>query len=339
MKAVMALQPGVLTLADLPCPVPGQYEALVRLDACAICNSTDHKLATNEFFPGPFPVILGHEAVGTVVEIGPGVRNFGPGDRVFRQRLADASAPEGGRSCWGGFAEYGIVTDAWAREGLPYGPEHLPHDQQKLLIDVEPGLASGMVTLMETLDCLLTCGVAPGTPLAIVGSGPVAQAFACLAKLLGAGPVIAFARTQRAARRFADIAHADGYVLTDSTAYPQDIRRILARGGFSIVLEAVGSPDALDTAIALAGKAGQVNVYGVAPESSAFRPDQLSRSNVRMVGAVEGRTQSRLVRYIEAGDLRLADWVTHCLPFSDYQQGFDLVAGKRADKVALLPGA
>jgi len=334
MKALLASAPGVLSLGELETPVPGAYDALVRLDACAFCNSTDHKLMLHDLFTGPLPIALGHESISTVVAVGPKVVNFKPGDRVFRQRLADAHVP-GGCSRWGGFAEYGLVTDDWARQGLSYGPESLPHDQQKLLIDVAPPLASAMVTLMETLDCAVSCGVAPGVSFAVVGSGPVGQAFAMFAKLLGAGPVYAFGRSAGRAERFAKVSHCDGYVA--GTDFPAEVRRIVDAGGFDLVIEAVGSADALNTALTLGSARGRVCVYGVAPDSSPYRDEQLSGPNVTRVGACEGRAQAKLVEFVEQGGVRLEDWVSHVLPMTEYQRALELVTVQKADKVVLVP--
>ena len=335
MKALMAPQPGELSLGDLEVPVPGQYEALVRMDACAICNPTDHKLMTNEFCPGPFPVVLGHEVIGTVVSVGPDVVNYEPGDRVFRQRLADAHVPGQGRSCWGGFAEHGIVVDRWAKEGVPYGQDSLPSDQQKLQIDVEPAQAAAMVTLMETLDCITNCGAESGKSVAVVGSGPVGQALAMFAKLLGAAPVYGFGRSTKHAPRFEEAVRCDGYVA--GTDYPPEVRDILAAGGFDVVVEAVGSVAALETCIALAGERGGAYVYGVAPGSNPFTEEQMALDNVERIGACEGRAQARLVALIEAGDVKLTDWVSHCLPMTAFQRAFDLIARKEGYKVVLLP--
>jgi len=334
MKALLAIAPGMLRLSELDIPAPGDYDALVRLEACAICNSTDHKLMRHDLFPGPLPIALGHESIGTVTVVGQKVANYKPGDRVFRQRLADAHVP-GGCSRWGGFAQYGLVTDEWERQGVPYGPEPLPHDQQKLLIDVPPARATAMVTLMETLDCAVACGVVTGISFAVVGSGPVGQAFAMFAKLLGASPVFAFGRNPARAERFAAVSRCDGYVA--GVDFPAEVRRIVAAGGFDIVLEAVGSPEALDTALELSGENGRVCVYGVPPESSPYREEQLARPNVTRVGAREGRAQAALVEMIENGGVRLEDWVSHILPLAEYEQAFELVTLHKADKVVLIP--
>lgn len=336
MKALAAIEPGKLGIVELDMPTPGKYEALVRMDACAICNSTDHKLLNNEFCSGSFPVILGHESVGTVIETGSGVVNFKQEDLVFRQRLGDQHVPGDGRSLWGGFGEYGLVTDEWAEQGLPYGPDSIPHNQQKVLIDIKPELAVGMVTLMECLDCIKTCGASSGKSVAIVGSGPVGQALAMFAKLLGADPVYAFGRNPLHSCRFMQVSKVDDYI--SDTQPPTDVQNIVFKGGFDIVVEAVGSIDALDKSITLAGSTGQVCVYGVAPGSSPYRPDQFDRPNVSAVGAIEGRVQAQLVNWIESGKVNLSEWVSHVLPYNDYQKAFDLVESREALKAVLLKG-
>lgn len=334
MKALTAVAPGEIALGDLDVPAPGEFEALVKMEACAFCNSTDVKLAHGEFVPGTFPVVLGHEVIGTVVAVGAKVKNFKPGDRVFRQRLRDEHVPSEGRSCWGGFAEYALVTDEWARQDVPYGPDPLPHDQQKLLLDVEPALAAGMVTLMETLDCIRTCGAGPGVSVAVVGSGPVGQALAMFAKLLGASPVYAFGRREVHAERFESVCHVDGYVA--GSDWPDDVNRIVRGGGFDLVVEGCGSATAMDTCLHLAGGKGRVYVYGIAPQSEPHQPQQMERDNVQRVGATEGRAQPLLVEFVEAGKIDLSDWVTHRRPLSEGPAAFTQVESRQVTKLVLL---
>ena len=337
MKGVIARKPGAeVTLGEITEPVPGEYEALVRMDACGICNSTDYKLVQNKFVPGSFPIVPGHEVVGTVVETGKRVKYFKPGDRVFRQRLHGMVEPDGIRSVWGGFAEFGLITDEWARQDIPYGPEHYPGDQQKLLIDVEPAQAAAMITLMETLDCTVNnCGVKTGQTVAVVGTGPVGQAFALFAGLSDADSVHVFGRTDRYMERFQQISKCDSFTIGED--YAADARRILDRGGFDVVIEAVGSPDALSKGVELAGHKGTVYVYGVTDTEHPYPEDIMALNNVKQVGATEGRVQQRLVDLIEAGKVDLGDWVSHIFPLAACQQGFDLVFNKEALKVVLTP--
>jgi len=334
MNAVMGIEQGKLGFGQIPVPELSEFEALVHMDACAICNSTDWKVIQNEFVPGPFPIVLGHEVVGTVVEVDKKVKNYSIGDRVFRQRLRDEHVPGEGRSCWGGMAEYAIVVDEWAKQDLPYDPEALPHDQQKLILDINPPDATAMVTLMETLDCIMNCGVGPNLSVAVVGSGPVGQCFSRFAVLLGASPVFSFGRSKRNRERFANVVRCDGYITGKS--YPIDVQNILTNGGFDIVIEAVGSTEALDHAVLLSGQRGSVYIYGIAPVSNPYSDSILKRKNVYVVGAVEGRVQHLVADYIERGEIKLTDWISHKFSITDYQQAFDLVHSRQAIKCVLV---
>jgi threonine dehydrogenase-like Zn-dependent dehydrogenase len=333
MNAVMGIKQGELGLGEMPVPKLSEFEALVHMDACAICNSTDWKLIQNEFLPGTFPIVLGHEVVGTIVEIDKKVKNYRIGDRVFRQRLRDEHVPGEGRSCWGGMAEYAIVVDEWAKQDLPYDPKVLSHDQQKLILNINPPEATAMVTLMETLDCVMNCGVSPNRSVAVVGSGPVGQCFSRFAVLLGASPVFSFGRSERNRERFANVVHCDGYIAAKS--YPTDVKKILSNGGFDIVIEAVGSSEALEHAVLLAGQRGSVYIYGLAPLSNPYSESILTRKNVYVVGAVEGRVQELVVKYIESEEIKLSDWITHVFSIIDYQRAFDLVHSRKAIKCVL----
>jgi D-arabinose 1-dehydrogenase-like Zn-dependent alcohol dehydrogenase len=103
MKAVAVLKPGKVAIVDIPMSKPGPYEVLVKSETAFICNATDRKIvqghaASLGIGPDSYPLILGHETVGRVVEVAPKVTSFKLGDRIlgglsFRRR-ATARAGE-----------------------------------------------------------------------------------------------------------------------------------------------------------------------------------------------------------------------------------------------------
>ena len=91
MKTIISPEPGKVCLGDIPVPTPGPYEALVKIEACAICNHTDMMFVNREFggpegggHPEGVPINLGHESAGVVIALGEKCRNFKVGDRVLR---------------------------------------------------------------------------------------------------------------------------------------------------------------------------------------------------------------------------------------------------------------
>ena len=331
MKGIFVTDINQTEIRDLPEPQIGPYEALVQVEACGICNSTDWKIIEGEFVRGTFPILLGHESVGRVIAVGNRVRSYHVGDRVLRSNLRDEHIPfPGGRSCWGGFVERAIVGDVWAERDVPYNAFPDPH--QIVPADISPVPAVAMITLKETISCLHNSDVSPGQSLAIVGTGPVAQALTLFARLSGIAPLVVFGRQPRWAETFARLG-ADFYAAGD--AFPPEVRSILDRGGFDRVIEAVGARAALSRCLQVVSAEGRVNLYGVDPHSEPYLLTETSDPRVFRAPVAEAEAHDELLGWIEAGRVNLDDWISHQLPWTDYQQGFDMIHDKRANKVAL----
>ncbi len=111
MLSVAVMSPNEIKLVDVPDPVPGPYQAKVRLEAACLCNATDRKLVEGHF-PGveDYPLLLGHENAGIVAAVGEKVRSFKVGDRVIGGLLLDTTDPAYA-SGWGGFSEHVLAGD------------------------------------------------------------------------------------------------------------------------------------------------------------------------------------------------------------------------------------
>jgi len=259
------------------------------------------------------------------------VRSFQVGDQVLRSRLEDEHIPyPGGRSCWGGFVERAIVTDVWAQRGAAYNA--FPHPQQVVPAHISPAGAVAAITLKETISCLDSADVGPGQSLAIVGTGPVAQSLVLFAKLSGIAPVVVFGRRARWAGRFVELG-ADGYATGDDV--PPDVQSILDAGGFDRAIEAVGARAALSTCLDVVKADGRVNIYGVAPESAPYLPEQEADPRTFHGKVAEAAAHDRLLEWVAEGKVALDEWISHEMPWTEYRRGFEMVRDKQANKVAL----
>lgn len=344
MRAAVVTAPGLVEVLEVPTPRPGPYEALVRIEACSLCNSTDVKIVDRHFVTTiPLPLILGHESVGVIVELGEKVRHLAEGQRVLRPGASYDTSVTPIYSAWGGLAEFGLVADvaAW-REDHP--GEKLPNGmwpkQQIVPPTIPPAEATAIITLKEALFSARAAGVGPETWTAIVGTGPVARAFTFWARYLEAPFVVVFGRSERWCHDFLDLG-ANNYIAGDQPCRV-DEAKVAGLRAFDRVIEAVGSSQAVEDALALARPNGLVGVYGVAGEDDRDESEavQAARAAGRLITLPvrEEEVHKELLALIAQGRLRLSDWISHRLPLSDVAHALELVRSKQATKVVLEMG-
>ena len=196
MKAFVLKEPGVVGWHDAPMPEPGLFGAVLRPIAVAPCTSDVHTVYHGGGKKAP-NLILGHECVAEVVEIGPEVRDFSVGERVavpaitpnwrdlgvqehnFKHASAPFSGHQLGRSCPGVFAEYFSVADADTT--LAKIPEGVSLKQALMCVDV---VTTGF-TGAENADIKF------GDTVVVMGIGPIGLMAIAGARLLGAANIIA----------------------------------------------------------------------------------------------------------------------------------------------------
>ncbi len=331
MKGLWVTAKNELAILEMDEPVLGEYDALVEVYGCGICNSTDLKIIEGRLKQGTFPILLGHESSGKVVKTGKGVKHFRTGDTVLRARLYDKDITiPGGSSRFGGFSEKAVVTDVWARDGTDYGS--FPHPQQVVPEYIDPAYAACMIMLKENLFCIRATGVRPGHSLAVVGTGPAAQAMVMWAKILGISPVAVFGRRPKWEERFLSLG-ADLYVTGD--VFPGEALGILMGGGFDRTIEAVGSNDALARCLKITGPEGKINLYGMPPDDAPYAEDYTDDPRVFRTRIEEGAVHDELVSYIEEGRVDLEKWVSAVIDWNEYGSAFDYVRNEKPTKVIL----
>jgi len=178
-------------LEDYPDPVIGPGELKVKIDSCGLCGGD-----TMEWYlVHKAPIILGHEPTGVVVEVGQGVTRFKPGDRVFVHHhvgcLSCHDCRRGYFTMCEHFTETHIYPGAFA-EYVRVPAENVQHDAHRL--PDEMSFEEG--TLIEPMACAIKgikrAGIQPGDTVAVVGAGFMGLGFVQLARVWGAGKIIAF---------------------------------------------------------------------------------------------------------------------------------------------------
>lgn len=337
MLAAVIERPGVLEVQDVPMPTIDETECLVEILACGICNGTDRKLLDGHFrYKGPdaYPGIVGHEAVGRVIECGSRVESFEVDDLVLRPGASyEACENVGIGSIWGGMAQYGKVKDP-LHGGSPM--------HQIVPPDIDPVEATMLITLKEALSWLQRWPVQAGQSVLVLGSGPVGVAFGFFAKLLGCGPVILLGR------RDDPLARAIGLGLDAVIDVRRDdpaevVRHWTGGRGVDRVIEAVGDDAMIELGLSLMASGGKVGVYGIAPTRASGDMERHSvdvavgRAEwcVEYFGPREAAPHEHMLWLVDQGFVKLRDYFTHVVPLVDVRKGFGLLASKEAFKVVV----
>ncbi len=343
MRAAIVESPGKLALRDIACPRPGPYEALVRMEIAAICNSTDIKILEGHLpFVQQYPTTLGHEGLGTVVEVGEKVISYRVGERVINPCTLRTGVPGLG-SGWGTLAEYALAGDFAAMTGdgvcdEEHGFDGVFETQKVLPPDLAPRQAILLSTWREVWSSFYDFGFVPGASLLVIGGGPVGLSFVMLARQWGMQPVALATRSQwklEKARRLgaqAVFPAEAGWTAEAKEEFPE---------GFDYVVDAVGSCAVINEALRLVKPNGTVGVYGTLTERCLPLSLEGAPANWRMIVhqwpdyTREAAAQEPLCEMIRAGRLLSEEFITHELPFEQVADGFALIKQNRALKVLL----
>ncbi len=301
MQAWVLGNPDELKLVEKPVPQPGAAEVLVRIDAIAVC-ATDLEI----IHQGP-PALIeggspfnknftpGHEYMGTVVKLGPGVDEFDVGDRITveihagcgrcercREGMYTACTNYGmnygdrnkghranGFTTDGGFAQYAVNNINTM--------VHVPDDMS----DEEATLVVTAGTAMYGLDVM--GGLVAGQTVVVMGPGPIGLMGVGVAKALGAQPVI-LTGTRDNRLAIGKKLGADHVVNVRNEDAVEAVKRITRGKGAHYVLECSGAPDAVNQAARMLNRGGRICLAAFPHEPALVDVAYLVRNNIYVFG-------------------------------------------------------
>jgi alcohol dehydrogenase len=327
MRAVVYQGPGRKSWEEVADPkIEDDADAIVRIDTVTICGTDLHILKGDvpEVTPGR---ILGHEAVGTVVEAGMATRSVKEGDRVLLScisacgRCRYCRVGQFGQCLGGGGWIFGHLIDGVQAEfaRVPFAdtstyriPEGLTDEQVLYLSDVLPtGFEVGV----------LNGKVQPGDVVAVVGAGPIGLSAILGARLYSPAKVIAVDPT-RSRRDWAERFGADLAVAPEQAKASVDA---LTGGlGADVTIEAVGIPETFEQCAELVRPGGHVANVGVHGRPATLHLERLWIKNVTITtGLVDSHTIPTLLRAIEGGQLDPTPFTTHRFALGDAMKAYD----------------
>ncbi len=343
--STLATQPAVVNfgpkpysveLRDVPAPTIGPDEVLLSVRAVGVCGSDLHMWSGDQSWQVDYPMVLGHEFAGVIQEVGPGVRNWKPGDRVVSEThaIVDPDSPMTRQGLYNldpGRRGFGAaVSGAMTRlvrvptRILHRVPDHLPLEIAAL---TEPCCVAYNAVAVNA-------DIRPGDRIVVLGPGPIGILAAAIARLRGAH--VAVVGLPRDATR---LAVAQQYGCTAITDDPADWANASDGLGCEGVVDATGVSAALQTALRIVRPAGWISKVGWGPQPLNFNLDALVQKNVRLQGSFSHNWPiwERIISLMATGLLDVRPIIGGQWPLTAWKEAFSTMHEGRIVKAVLKP--
>lgn len=337
MKALVFRGPNQIRIEQVPIPHPGPGEAVIRVTLTTICG-TDLHILKGEYTVKP-GLVIGHEPVGVIHELGAGMTGYAVGERVLvgaitpcgqcnyclSGKWSQCGGPIGGwrfgNTINGAQAEYLLVPSAQAN--LARIPDDLTDEQVILLADI----ASTGISAAESGDVQI------GDTVAVFAQGPIGLCATAGAKLKGAGFIIGVdsdpARAAMARRMGADL-------VLDQTRIDvvAEIRRLTEGKGVDVAIEALGTQATFESALRVLRAGGTLSSLGVysGKLSIPLEPFAAGLGDHKIITTLCPGGKERMRRLLELvrhGRLDLRPLLTHTFPLDRITEAYELFGEHR----------
>ena len=327
-----------LVIEELPQPVPGPGEVLVRVAGCGVCHTDLHYLDHGTpTFKKP-PIVLGHEIAGTVASpdasgrlaegdpvLLPAVLSCGhcAACRTGRENIC-ANSVMLGNNVDGGYAEYIAVA---ARDVFPLPPE-IPRVEAAIIADA----------LTTPYHAVVNRGrVLPGDRVVVIGCGGVGLNVVQVAAALGARVVAVDTSAEK--REWAVRLGAEVSVDPAAERKLERTLRDATDGGADVVFEVVGRPSTQEWAVSAAKTGGRVVFVGYSPDVMSLNSGRVMFRELEVIGSLGCRPVDypRVIEMVRQGRIRMTELVTRRYALDDICQAFDALRDGRAIRSVIVP--
>ena len=342
MKALLLSEYNKLEVTDLEGPKPGPEELLIRVAACGICGSDVHGYdgSTGRRIP---PIVMGHEAAGTVVAVGSAVDGFSTGDRVTFDstvycglcdfcRAGDVNLCNDrqviGVSCGeyrraGAFAEY-LTVPARVAYHLP---DELSFPEAAMLEAVSVALHGVKVAEMKGDETVL-----------VIGAGMIGLLLLQSARSRSVESMRVFVSDVDPTRlKLASNMGAEETFLASGSNLTEEIMKRTKGRGVDIVLEAVGHNETIATAIDCVRKGGTVVLVGnISPQVNLPLQKVVSRQ-IRLQGSCASAGEyPEAMKLMAAGKINVASLITAVAPLADGPSWFERLHSREPNLMKII---
>lgn len=323
-------------LRDIPRPSIGPEDVLLEVAAVGVCGSDLHQWTAEHSWPVNYPVVLGHEFAGHVVEVGSRVSRWKEGDRAVSETAAviDPDSP---------LSRQGLYNLDPTRKGFGYGVDgamtHYVRVPARCLHKVPDELPFEKAGLTEPCcvaynAVVMNATVKPGDRVAVLGPGPIGLLCAAVARLQGAE--VAVVGLERDRKR---LNVATQFGCTPIVEGLDEWAKATDGLGCDGVVDAVGISAALKTALDIVRPGGWISKVGWGRAPLNFSLDPLVQKNITLKGSFSHNWPiwERVLRLLATGALDVSKIIGGIWPLEDWHEAFEKMHSGEIVKAVLKP--
>ncbi len=332
-----APEKGSVEIREVEKPEIGSREVLLEVASVGVCGSDLHQWTADHSWPVNYPVVLGHEFGGQIVETGKEVESWQEGDRVVSETAAIISPDNP-------MTRQGLYNLDSTRKGFGYGVDgamtRFVRVPERILHNVPDDLPFEQACLTEpccvAYNAVVKNGrIEPGDRVIVLGPGTIGILCAALAKLCGAEVALVGLEKDFHRLKIASQAYGCETLTADATEWA------MARDGLGCdgVIDAAGASETLKLAVDLVRPAGWISKVGWGPKPLGFNLDPLVQKNVTLQGSFSHNWPiwERVIALLVAGSLDVKPIIGGTWPISDWQEAFEKMHSGEVVKSILKP--
>jgi len=343
-KALVLTAPSQLEFTDFPAPVPADDEVLLRIHACGICGSDIHGWDGSTGRRRP-PLIMGHEAAGEIVAVGPRVERWRPGDRVtFDSTISCGACP---------YCARGEVNLCDHRRVVGVAPaEYRQHGAfaeflavpARILYALPVGLSYQQAAMVEPVSIAIHAvqrvRLAPNATAVVVGAGMIGLFVIQALRWAGATRIIAVDLADNRLALARELGATDT-LRSDCCDVPAEVARLTGGLGADVALEVVGVSATLNLALASVRRGGSVVLIGNLAAKTDFPLQSVVTRELTLHGTCASAGEYPLcLDLIARGVICVEPMISAVAPLADGAAWFKKLSapgGAQTMKVILTP--
>jgi L-iditol 2-dehydrogenase len=344
MKAVVKYEnkPNATELRDVPVPEIGPNDVLVEVAYVGVCGTDPHMHRGTVLFAFNCPFILGHEFAGKITKVGEQVGNWKIGDRVTAETHADycghcALCRTNNYHLCKQRKGFGFHLDGAFTKCVKV-PSRILHRVPDNVSLKAASLTEPFCVAYKSVICNSTLN--PGDTVVVIGPGPIGLLCMKMAQMAGASQIIAIG-TEGDDDRL-ELSRSFGATITINSSKQDPLQTIMSLGdglGADLVVDTAGASATLKLSMDAVRPNGQITKIGWGPKPVNFSLDPLIAKSVTFKGHFSHTWDvwEKCLTMMSKGQVDLEQLITHELPIDRWEEAFELVENREANKVVLTP--